>query len=165
MTTTFESARKGLDEVRAAEWEYQLVDLLAAHDEGERDLLEAYERLAASAQAPAVTYLIRQIVEDERRHHRVMAEMANSIAWNWSRDKPESAVPGLPSRAVGEELVAATRKLLDAERRDHSELKKLRKELKPFADTTLWALLVDVMLLETDKHIRVLRFLIDHLAS
>jgi hypothetical protein len=51
---------------------------------------------------------------------------------------------------------AATHKLLDAERRDQSELKKLRKELKPFADTTLWALLVDIMLLETDKHIHAL---------
>jgi hypothetical protein len=34
--------------------------------------------------------------------------------------------------------------------------------LRPFADTTLWVLVVDLMLLDTKKHATMLRFLERH---
>jgi rubrerythrin len=163
MTETFENARKGLDEIRASEWEYRLVDLLAAHGAGEETLLAEYERLVADSSSPAVRYLAQLILDDERRHHRVLVEIANAVAWGWSGNSPQPAVPELSAgRAKDDGVAAATRALLAAERRDQSELKKLHKELRPVADTTLWGLLVDLMLLDTDKHIRILRFLSDH---
>jgi hypothetical protein len=163
MTTTFANARKGLDEVRASVWDYKLVDLLAEHGEQEGALLARYESLAAGTTSPAVRYLGQLILDDERRHHRMLVEMANAIAWGWSKLSPEPAVPELPApQTVDQELVETAQALLRIERRDQAELKKLRKELDEVADTTLWALLVDLMRLDTEKHIRILRFLTDH---
>lgn len=137
MTMTFANARKGLDEVRASQWDYKLVDLLATHGEEEGALLAKYERLAAESASPAVRYLVSLILEDEKHHHRVLVEMANAVGWGWSQVSPDPAVPELPvSPTRDKELIEATRALLEAERQDHAELKKLRNELRPVADTT-----------------------------
>jgi len=53
---------------------------------------------------------------------------------------------------------------LAAEEKDRAELRRLRKQLKPFEETTLWALIVDLVLLDTEKHTRILRFISDHIA-
>jgi rubrerythrin len=163
MTMTFENARKGLEEIHGSDWSHKIVDLLEAHGEGEGALLTKYEELAAESSAPAIRYLSHLILDDERRHHRLLVEMANAVAWGWSELSPEPAVPEPPVTPThDQELATATRALLEAERADHTELKRLRKELRAVADTTLWGLLIDLMLLDTDKHIRVLRFLTEH---
>lgn len=167
MTNTelsFDNARAGLRELNGSVWERDLVDLLARHGEEEGALLAAYERLVGDGMPPAVRYLSELILADERRHHRVLVEMANAVAWEWSRLSPQPAVPELPpAKAVDGELVATLDDLLRLERRDQADLRKLRKEIRPMADTTLWGLLVDLQLLDTDKHLRILGFLRDHL--
>ena len=161
---TFENARKGLDAVRASQWDYKIVDHLARHGDQEDDLMANYERLAAKSPSEAVRYLSRLVLDDERRHHRILVEMANAVGWGWPGASPEPAVPELSfQRRRDPEFAEAVRALLEAERRDRHDLKKLRRELRPVADTTLWALLVDLLLLDTEKHIRVLEFISDHL--
>jgi FAD/FMN-containing dehydrogenase len=44
-------------------------------------------------------------------------------------------------------------------------LKRLRKDLRDVEDTTLWALLVETMQLDTAKHITVLRFIERHVKA
>jgi AcrR family transcriptional regulator len=61
-----------------------------------------------------------------------------------------------------EELLAATRRLREYEETDKRELEALRKQLRPFEDTTLWRLIVDMILLDTEKHATILRFLERH---
>ena len=96
--------------------------MLTAHGEQEGAILERYQRFADDSSSPAVRYLVRLIVEDEERHHRV----------------------------------------LDIELADIKELKRLRRRLDAYQDTTLWALLVDLMLLDTEKHVHILRFVASH---
>ena len=55
-------------------------------------------------------------------------------------------------------LREATDRLLENEKKDREELKALRRELRSFEDTTLWALLVELMQRDTDKHIAILGF-------
>lgn len=153
---TFETAAKGLDAVGASVDERELVHLLTTHAHKESAILERYRRFAVEATAPAARYLVKLIVDDEERHHRLLAEMANAIAW-----EGQSPVPTLPD-AFGDHddmLVTETQALLDAERADSRELKLLQRRLETFGDTTMWPLIVDLMLLDTEKHIHILRFI------
>ena len=65
-----------------------------------------------------------------------------------------------PDRALAE----VTGCFLAAERADQKQLRALRSELRPFRDTSLWALLVELMEHDTAKHIRILSFIADHVA-
>jgi hypothetical protein len=73
-------------------------------------------------------------------------------------------VPSVPDAFASrdEALVAETQALLDAERADSRELKRLQRRLEPFGDATMWPLIVDLMLLDTQKHIEILRFIAWH---
>ncbi|HUK68552.1 MAG TPA: hypothetical protein VLW50_07345 [Streptosporangiaceae bacterium] len=42
------------------------------------NVLARYEWFAADARSPAARYLVRLIIEDERGHHRILAELALS---------------------------------------------------------------------------------------
>lgn len=165
MEATFESAIEGLDSMGASVHERELVGMLARHGKEEGVLLERYQRFATDAGSPAVRYLVQMILDEERRHHRLLAEMANTIAWGWSENSPGEAAPEIfPRNEPDDALARETRELLAAEKRDRGELRKLRKELKPFEQTTLWALVVDLMLLDTEKHTRILRFISKNIA-
>jgi hypothetical protein len=162
-TDAFDRALEGLDAYGASVDERQLVDVLARHGQEEGKILASYARFASSAPSPSARYLVSLILDDERRHHRLLGEIANAIGWSW-----ESARSGpLPHLELGhtesnEVLVKETRALLREEERDKKELRKLRRKLEPYADTTVWALLVDLMIHDTEKHARILRFILDH---
>lgn len=162
MTATFESARQGLRELQASVTEERLVELLSRHAETEDEILSRYGVLAERSGSPAVRYLVDLIVDDERRHHRILAELANAVAWGWTGWSPEPAVPELPAGRPDAELARLTRELLRSERADRHELRQLRHEFSEFADTTLWPLLVDLMELDTRKHVTILQFVAEH---
>jgi hypothetical protein len=159
MTQTFDHALQGLDEMDASVGDRDLVHLLARHGREEGAILEQYQRFSDEADSPAVRYLVRLIVDDEQRHHRILGELANAIAWGWGVDS-EPVVPQLaPVPPRDARLLAGTRELLAAERADARELHKLRKRLRPYAETTLWDLLVEILELDTRKHVRILEFI------
>jgi hypothetical protein len=54
-----------------------------------------------------------------------------------------------------------TERLLEVERDDERELKDLAKRLKAFDNTTVWGLLIELMLDDTRKHIKILKFIRD----
>jgi hypothetical protein len=56
-------------------------------------------------------------------------------------------------------LLEPTERFLEAERDDRAQLRRLRKELKPARSNTLWPLMVELMEIDTDKHIRILEYL------
>lgn len=123
-------------------------------------MLGEYERLSNSASDPAARYLIDLILEDERRHHRMLVELATAMAWD-TLSGVDTSVPSLGWH-LDEELVTATRTLRENEEKDRRELLALKKMLRPFEETTLWALMVEVILLDTAKHARILKFLEQH---
>lgn len=166
MDTSFSEALRGLREVGASPDTAEIVTILARHGGEEQDMVRHYEELAADAASPAVRYLVGLIVEDERRHHRVLVELAGAIAWGRLPGGPDDATPVLDRAEAGnEELRRMTRRLLDHERADHAALVRLRRRLRPYAETTMWQLLVDIMIADTDKHRRILEFIDHHLLS
>lgn len=54
-----------------------------------------------------------------------------------------------------------TEQLLEEEHSDERELKDLAKRLKDFDKVTLWGLSIELMLDDTRKHIKILRFIRD----
>ena len=139
---------------------------LTEHVSSEAEFIAAYRERAEAPDTPeAARYLIRLVLEDEERHHRVLHEIVtaigNDIAWRHDPD----AVPNLPYGAPDRALSEVTRRFLAVERTDQKQLRALRKELRPFRDTSLWALLVELMEHDTAKHIRILTFIADHVAQ
>jgi len=146
--------------------EAELYRHLIEHVSSEAEFIAAYRERAEAPDTPeAARYLIRLVLEDEERHHRVLHEivaaLGDNIAWRHDPD----AVPNLPLGPPDRALVEVTHRFLAEERADQKQLRAIRKELRPFRDTSLWALLVELMEHDTAKHIRILTFIADHVAT
>lgn len=147
----------------ASSWEHDLYIHLTEHVRRESEILEQYRAAASATGSKALAYVVDLLAQDERRHHAIMASLARSLKSEVEMTGEEPEVPRLDLHSVDTEKVRAlSRDLLENERLDKVELKRLRKELDQAADTTLWALLVDTMRIDTDKHIAILRFVEKH---
>jgi hypothetical protein len=142
-------------------WERDLFDHLVGHIREEDQLIGEYERLAAEA-GGHVGYVLGLIMEDERRHHRLFEEWCNSLRAAAEFRDVEPQVPNLTPTARPDDVVASVRTFLAAEHSDEKDLARLKKLVRPERDVTLWNVLLDVMELDTQKHILLLRFLERH---
>ena len=156
----FESSARGLREAGASVGERDIVEWITRHGREEGALLETYERFAREASSPATRYLVNLIVEDEHRHHRVLAEIADAIARGSLTDAPP-AVPRLAEGGADTDLIEETKRMLASEKRDRVELRRLRRRLRSYTGT-MWPLLIDLMLHDNAKHTRILRFVVKH---
>ena len=138
-------------------WDTRALAHLKDHLQSEKVALEAYAEVRGDATG-AVAYLIDMILADEARHHQIFAELANAVAPSGRAVAGASPVP-LPAKIDDDKRAAMllrTRKLLDAERQDERELRDLQHELRPARSDTIWPLLVEMMALDTEKHIKML---------
>jgi rubrerythrin len=136
-----------------------LLETLRTHAECEAAVLESYRRLVDESPDEGVRYLGRLIIEDEERHHNVIAEMCNRIdSWIIRGISIEPSTPALSPR-VDRVLLQETRRLIALERRDARELRRLKKELRNTPPTSLLPLLVKLMLHDTATHIEILQFI------
>jgi hypothetical protein len=147
----------------ASTWDLDLWTHLTSHVEAERGLLEEYSAVAEQSESKAFSYLVKLLIEDEVRHHRIFIELAKSLKTDAEMRREDPIVPYMDFvRADRAALLDATKQLLVSEARDARELKRLQRELRDVKDTTLWSLLVDLMQRDTQKHIAILRFVRKH---
>ena len=152
--------------IGASVWEEELYQHLTSHLGNELDLLTAYQQAAAEAGSAAFQYLVSLIIEDEKRHHRVFEDLANALRSDVEMRPVEPAVPDMAGFGqLPEKILELTDALLAREEQDAAELRHLSRELRDVRDTTLWALLVKVMELDTEKHAEILRFVRKHARS
>ncbi|HEX6570275.1 MAG TPA: hypothetical protein VF015_13965 [Acidimicrobiales bacterium] len=142
-------------------WAQRIIDRLREHMDSERDALTEYARLAEDAPDDHVRFLMALILEDERRHHRLFAEMADSLEREIEH-RAGGDLPELRRTADTAALRAETKKLLDLERDDIGELRRLRREISKVEDTRWWSVLFDIMEADNRKHIAILEFVRDH---
>ena len=76
--------------------------------------------------------------------------------------EPSDGVPDLRPVSDPTPLLAAIEELLAFEKDAARQLKRLDKMVKDARSTTSWSLLVELMALDTRKHIRILEFLRAH---
>jgi rubrerythrin len=154
MTTTIQEPPVG-----ASVWEARLHQMLTGHVQRERGLLEAYAAAAESTSSEALRYLVGLLIDDEKRHHRVFLELAASLKNEAELSADDPVVPRLDfSRANAEAVLEVSQDLLQNEHDDLHELKELKRALRDVEDTTLWSLLIDLMMRDTEKHIAILKF-------
>ena len=147
-----------LTELAGSPWDEQLLAHFEEHVEGELGLLEAYLELRDGPEH--VRYLVDLILNDEARHHQMFTELVNRLRSDIDFRDYEPKVPYLrrdPADTAA--LMEATDRFLAFEREDLKSLHRLEKELRPVRDTTLFSLLVEVMELDTKKHIAILEFI------
>jgi rubrerythrin len=159
MTSTDPHRPEKLTELAGSPWDEHLLRHFHEHVEGEQELLEAYAEFRDAA-PEHVRYLVELILDDEARHHRLFQELVNRLKSDIDYKDYGPKVPYLTKeRADRTSLLAATQRLLDFEREDEKSLERLHKELRPVQDTTLFSLLVELMQLDTKKHIAMLKFI------
>jgi rubrerythrin len=138
------------------EWWAEISHELQAHVREEEQFLRAYRELAAGINDPGVRLLVELIVEDEERHHALMARIAAAARGDAGGDA--TAAPEFSTDDV-ERLLAPTERFLDAEREDRRRLRDLSRALRPLRDDNLWPLIVEAMEIDTRKHVRILEYL------
>jgi rubrerythrin len=161
MTSTFNQTGRPT-ELAGSPWDESLLRHFSEHVEGERELLEAYVEFRESG-PEHVRYLVDLILDDEAHHHRTFRELVNRLKSDidWKDYGPQ--VPYLDKKSADRAtLLEATERFLTFEREDAKSLAALQKELRPVRDTTLFSLLVELMQLDTKKHITILEFIRRH---
>ena len=136
---------------------------------GEHIAIEAKAGAAYDAFAevddPQIKYLAALIAADEHRHHQMFSDIAQALQSEVSErlDEPPiaKAVQLSPERAAA--LLEEAQQLLAIEENDAGELKKLHRDLHSAPDETIWPLLIEIMELDTEKHIRILKGIEKHL--
>jgi len=143
--------------------EQELYEHLTEHVQNERSVLEAYVAAAEATDSKALAYVVKLLIDDERRHHVLFQELADSLKHDAEFHSGDPAIPRLDFTLVnGAAVRELTDDLINRERADLKELKKLRKDVSDLKDTTLWSLLVELMQRDTDKHVAMLRFVQVH---
>lgn len=148
--------------IGASVLEQEAFEALVAHERDEADVIAAYETFARDTESDVVRFLIELIVEDERRHHRVIEQLANTIRAQATFEDVKPRIPYLDVRRHrDQQLLAATRMFLDIERKDRRHLKDLTKSVEQSAGE-VDAFIVNLMRMDTERHIAILKF-IEHL--
>lgn len=137
------------------EWWVRITHALESHVREESHFLDAYEELCQAVEDPGTRFLIDLILADERRHHDLFALLAASARGDDGR--PTLVSPD-PSAEEARRILDPTARFLEAEHEDREHLRKLAKELDGVADS-LWRLLIDLMDLDTRKHVAILEYL------
>lgn len=146
----------------ASVWEQEVYDHLATHADDEREVLQAYEEAARESESPAFVFLANLILDDERRHHRLLGDLAETVRTSAELSGAPTPIPDLTPTADRDSILELTDRLLDIERADQRELARLSKLLEDVRDTTLWAFVIRLIELDNAKHREILEFIRHH---
>ncbi|MCL4313615.1 MAG: hypothetical protein M1131_05700 [Actinobacteria bacterium] len=153
----------------ASQWEEALAAEFAEHVREEKEFLQAYRELADKA-PPFISYVLRLILEDEARHHKIFLEMSNALQADITWEPISPVVPRVEWGVLERRELDAIKSLLDkteefifGEKEEVDKLVRLRKDLRSVREVTLWPLLVEWIERDTVEHIKALELVRDHL--
>jgi hypothetical protein len=156
-------SKKGRKAFGTKEWEVDMYERVSSHGKAEGEILDEYQALADDDDmSPAFRYLARMILDDEVRHHQIFDDLAASMKAQLDHDYDEQPIPSLRGFHADEfRIKRVTDDLLRIEREDLRELKEFSKQLKEFRTVSLWTFLIELMVDDTKKHIKILEFIRD----
>lgn len=145
--------------VGASQYDSELFAMLRAHVAKERALLGEYVLTSQQTNSRALSYLVDLLVQDERRHHRIFLALAASLKAEAELSDEGPEIPRVDfdhSNASG--VIDVTDRLLESEKEDLRELKRIKQLMGTKDGSTMWALLIEMMEFDTDKHIAILQY-------
>ncbi len=156
-------SRKGRKAFGTKEWEDEIFEHVSTHGQVEGEILDEYQQLANDEEmSPAFRYLARMILDDEVRHHQIFDDLAATMSAQRDQDGTEPPIPSLAGfHADRFRIKRVTDDLLRIEHEDLRELKQFSKQLKDLRNINLWGFLIELMLDDTKKHIKILEFIRD----
>ncbi len=123
-------------------------------------MLGLYQTLAESEQ-PFVRYMAELIAEDEARHHRLFEQWLEAMESGADWTEVASGLPTIDVGPTSAKTLALLDSLIDFEKDDLRETKKLRKVISTIPDTNLWDIIVRLVIADTKKHLAMLKFIRD----
>jgi bacterioferritin (cytochrome b1) len=144
------------EEVSAIE---RLLNEFETHEAEEGNFLKRYKEIAEKSKNSAVRFLLQLILSDEEKHNAITHAMVSTLkgAVRWSRPKDALDVVS-DLGAEKKELVDLTEGFLDLEKKGIKDYKKLLKESKGYYQG-IFTLLIETMMLDSQKHIEILKFI------
>ncbi|MEA2638783.1 MAG: Rubrerythrin [Chloroflexota bacterium] len=136
---------------------------MRAHEESERKALRAYRQLASASSDPLVRELMRLVIEDEVRHHRVFGQLAAMVrhpALAGAQSEP-------PRRRPAEDLtleIAMVQFAISAEEDGARDLRRLAQHCSQLHDGIV-ALILDLIARDSLKHAAILQQVLKRLEA
>jgi hypothetical protein len=158
------------DEENSMDGAMTVQDVLVAldgHAAHEATLLQDYQRAARMSDDPQLRLLMNLILQDEERHHVISKALVMTIESALSGVPDEGAVPAQvaqPDAAVDGDLLELTNRFIVAERRGIDEDRWLSRMCEGLNDGLL-SLLLETMIQDSRKHLKILEFVRDRLRS
>jgi hypothetical protein len=135
----------------------RLAERVRSHIVAEREMLEAYSDVDTAEEH--VRYLIGLLLEEEMRHHHFLNEIAVGLLRDPADASTMTGTPPIATNEDPERLLAQTTKLAAFEADDLRELAELKRALAAAEGTELMQLMVELMVADTRKHLKILAFL------
>ena len=136
-----------------------LLRAIRTHADSEEASRVGYAKLARSDGDPLVRFLMSLVDQDERHHHELLERMAASLGDRSSgMGEPLPTIPSPAWRPAANEL-AAVEAMIREERASICALRKLACQHEGVY-SGLFSMLLDVMALDSQKHERVLGFIL-----
>ena len=143
----------------------RLIRALEAHASAEaRDLADC-EALAARSHDPVAKLLIDMIVEDERRHHTLLLSMVSRLQEEVEFVPSPNALPvSTHIEDADPALATAVRALIRDEHEGARHLRHIARQ-EPHVYDGLYALLLETIARDSEKHATILQFILKHPVS
>jgi bacterioferritin (cytochrome b1) len=136
-----------------------LMNKFESHEGQEREFLIRYKEVAERSKSRFVRFLLQLIISDEEKHHAVTHAMVSTLQGSLRWTQPADAIGSLhEGEEEKDELLKLTRDFIRLEREGVKEYKKLIKDCRDYYHG-LFGLLLDTMIQDSEKHIRILQFL------
>jgi rubrerythrin len=143
----------------------RLLNEFEAHEAKEEESLAQYREILRSLPNPATKFLLQLIISDEEKHraviHAMVATLKGSLMWT----KPEGSLEGAAD--LGEtngQLRVSTDALIELEKEGIRECKTLIKESSGYYHG-IFKILLDSMIRDSEKHIELLEYLKEKIAT
>lgn len=161
MSTMFELMRtpEGISPIE------RLLNEFEAHEAKEEKSIEIYKKTLGEMANPMTRFLLQMIISDEEKHRAVVHAMAATLKGSLTWTKPAGSLEGGgASAAVNGRLRAATEEFIQIEREGIREYKTLLNESSGYYHG-LFKVLIESMIRDSEKHVELLEFLRENLAS
>jgi len=141
----------------------QLEHVIESHVTNEADHVAGYRAFAGEVKDPLVATLVSLVVEDEERHHALMRRMAARLRDDIEMTRTADALEVFPvGGGATANLAERTRAYADDERRGAKILRDLAKDSGRMYGGA-FALLLETMARDSEKHELVMRFILRRL--